>query len=63
MDVANYGHIGSIDMFLVFVIEKATPAEMKWNITSKGGGKYELDQLKMLDRVSIFFLHTKLLYM
>ena len=62
VDVAESGHIGSINMFLVFVIEKDTPEEMKFPIVTKGAGKYEFDQqLKMLDRVSIF-LHAKLLY-
>jgi hypothetical protein len=55
VNIAEYGQVKTVDIFLVFVTEKSTPADMKFPVVAKGNGKYELDKLKMLDRVRSSF--------
>ncbi|XP_060599419.1 uncharacterized protein LOC132753025 [Ruditapes philippinarum] len=50
VNIAEYGQVKTVDIFLVFVTEKFTPADMMFPVVAKGNGKYELAKLKMLDR-------------
>ena len=54
VNVADYSQFRTVDMFPVFVTEKDTPADIKFPIVTKGAGKYEYEQFKMLDRVSSY---------
>ncbi|XP_045208573.2 uncharacterized protein LOC123560448 [Mercenaria mercenaria] len=47
--VSEYATIQKVDMVLLFVTEKSSPANMMFP-TEKGGGKYEVASLKMLDK-------------